>query len=467
MSVVKPVVSPHLEKAAQAIVASVGDKVGDPLLLAWMWPKIEHEIVGYGGHDDAPTFPGLHENGLTEHLAHLDRAARRQATDSAFAHLWAKTQSAPTTRKRLRAAPKRVAGRGTKRVVTSAVAAAPSAPTSLALLHAAPGSVSGEFNSLIPVVRKNVEGGVGGWAQVRERLFNKFGAAGNPGVAIPRINAYYGRLVPANFPPAPATTSGRDTPVHPVLKQKLDSAASLLQSKGLGAALKFGEIGGFSIRNNVNNPTELSNHSFGWAADLDPELNPNISKRNLPLDIIAALTGLDLYGPVSEALRTPRPFDACLPDVTRFTAASAALVDAFRTMANLKAAAGASIARATGHTLSTAQLDAAFAAAASGQAAVRQALTSAGLSTAQASAAAKWLVAAISLFAVKQTVRRPEVSGNAGTVARFGFCNLPTELIAALIASDGAKLNWLGAARSTKDFMHFDLLQADQPKLVG
>jgi hypothetical protein len=46
-------------------------------------------------------------------------------------------------------------------------------------------------------------------------------------------------------------------------------------------------------------------------------------------------------------------------------------------------------------------------------------------------------------------------------------CNLPAPLIAALIASDGAKLNWLGAARTTKDFMHFELLEADQPKLVG
>jgi hypothetical protein len=32
--------------------------------------------------------------------------------------------------------------------------------------------------------------------------------------------------------------------------------------------------------------------------------------------------------------------------------------------------------------------------------------------------------------------------------------------------ADGGKLNWLGAANSTKDFMHFDLFAADQPKLV-
>src|SRR5262249_23310417 len=145
------------------------------------------------------------------------------------------------------------------------------------------------------------------------------------------------------FPPTPASTKGRDTPAHPVLKAKLDRAVSLLQSKDLSAALKFGEIGGFDIRNNVNSPTELSNHSFGWAVDLDAELNPHIKKTHLPLAVIAGLTGLDLYGPVSQALRTPRPFDACLPDATLFTDASAALVDAFRTLANLKTAAGTAI----------------------------------------------------------------------------------------------------------------------------
>jgi len=250
-----------------------------------------------------------------------------------------------------------------------------------------------------------------------------------------------------------------------VLKQKLDRAASLLQ--GDPAALKFGDIGGFSIRNNANNAALLSNHSFGWAVDLDPELNPNISKANLPLAVIEALTGLDLYGPVSLALRVPRPFTACLPDVKQFTEASTALVGAYGTLATLKAAAGRSIARTTGHALNATQLDSLFAAAAQSQSALRQALVAASLSTTQAAAVSRWLLAAVQLFAVKQRVTEPAVTGNAGTVARFGFCNLSAELIAALVASDGGKLNWLGAALGTKDFMHFDLRDEDQPRLVG
>lgn len=446
-----PVTAPQLHDAVETLVNNVGAKVSDPDMLAWMWPKIEDEVVGHGGHDDAPGFPGLHASGLTESLAHLDRTARRQATDAAFAHLWARVQAKP-------------ARRGARKAV--AHDAVGTALASLESVSASgPGNSAAEFNSLNPAVRKGLEHGISDWATVRLRMFTKFGAAGNPAAAIPRINAYYGQLVPADFPPTPSSTSNRDTPVHPILKARLDRAAALLQGKNLASALKVGDVGGFSIRNNVNTPSELSNHSFGWAVDLDPELNPNIARQRLPLDVIAALSGLDLYGATNQALRTPRQFDACLPDVTLVTQSSAALVDAFRTLANLKASAGRAIARIAGITLTTDQIDTAFTAARQGQGPLRQALAAAGLPTQQGSAIAKWLLAAVNLFAVKQQVRNPEVLGNAGTVARFGFCNLQPALIAALIATDGGSLNWLGAAVKTKDFMHFDLRPADQAQL--
>jgi hypothetical protein len=316
-----PVAPPQLHAAVDALVGSVGDKVSDQHMLAWMWPKIEDEVVGHGGHDDALAFPGLHDSGIAESLAHLDRASRRQVTDAAFAHLWTRAQAKPGAGRARRA--------GARAALASVVPPLESLPAS------GPSNPAAEFNSLIPIVRAHVDGGIGGWSKVRLRMFKKFGADGNPAAAIPRINAYYGQLVPADFPPAPSATGGRDTPVHPVLKARLDSAAALLQGRNLAAALKVGDIGGFSIRNNVNTPSELSNHSFGWAVDLDPELNPNIAKTRLPLDVIEGLTGLDLFGPTNRALRTPRPFDACLPDATLFTQSSAALVDAFRTLANI------------------------------------------------------------------------------------------------------------------------------------
>ena len=100
-------------------------------------------------------------------------------------------------------------------------------------------------------------------------------------VAIPRINAYYAILTEANFPPVNGV-SGRKSPVHPNLKTKLDAAVTLLNAKGQSAVLgKLKSAGGFAIRKNANDASKLGDHSFGWALDLDPEFNPNISKSNV------------------------------------------------------------------------------------------------------------------------------------------------------------------------------------------
>jgi len=52
--------------------------------------------------------------------------------------------------------------------------------------------------------------------------------------------------------------------------------------------------------------------------------------------------------------------------------------------------------------------------------------------------------------------------GTAETIAAHGFINLPSELIAALVGSEGGGLKWLGSVFSgTKDFMHFELEKCD------
>ena len=53
---------------------------------------------------------------------------------------------------------------------------------------------------------------------------------------------------------------------------------------------------------------------------------------------------------------------------------------------------------------------------------------------------------------------------SAGSLAAHGFFNLPPELVAALVATDGGGLRWLGSHTGTKDYMHFEL--RDEPPLI-
>jgi hypothetical protein len=51
--------------------------------------------------------------------------------------------------------------------------------------------------------------------------------------------------------------------------------------------------------------------------------------------------------------------------------------------------------------------------------------------------------------------KKPQTPGNRGTIAANGYFNLPPELVAALIGTDGGGLTWLGVSK-VKDMMHFD-----------
>jgi hypothetical protein len=49
----------------------------------------------------------------------------------------------------------------------------------------------------------------------------------------------------------------------------------------------------------------------------------------------------------------------------------------------------------------------------------------------------------------------PNSYGTPGTIAAHGYLNLPPELVAALVGTDGSDLKWLGLCR-IKDMMHFE-----------
>ncbi|MER9133262.1 M15 family metallopeptidase [Mesorhizobium sp. M0768] len=421
-----------------AIVDAVTARVTNRETLVWLWPQLEKQMMAFDGHLKTTLFPGLDAPAVVALLETFEPA-----------------ELAAALRLALMTALERI---------TLPVEEAAGAITATISATASSADILSEWNQLSAFVRSNISDGFAGFQNIRGRLYTQFGAPGNPAKAIERVNAYYKQMVGAGLPKA-----SFKSPVHPDLKIRLAKAATLLAAKGAQPALNtIKSVGGFNIRPNVNSPGQLSNHSFGWAVDIDPEINPNIKKTNLPLAIIAAFTGVDLYGAESVQLRTPAPYDTLLPAATILSRANAAFVAAFATAAGLKDGMGTAVTRLCGATLPGSKLTTAYALATAVPAKLAELgtlLEGAGATPAKAKAAARVLADSADLFRKAAKVSAPKIIGIEASVARFGFFNLAPEAAAGLAASDGGGLRWLGAAVATKDYMHFELFGADQPKL--
>jgi len=120
------------------------------------------------------------------------------------------------------------------------------------------------------------EHGEPGFVMARTALLNKFGT-------LDAATKYYKALKPANFP-----DDTHKTPVHENLQKKLAAAKTLLTTKGWlkDVTDSIKKVGGFNVRENRKNTSVLSDHSFGWAVDIDAESNPffgedaNVQPRN-------------------------------------------------------------------------------------------------------------------------------------------------------------------------------------------
>lgn len=412
----------------EAIVAAITARVTDREALIWLWPRLEEQLTSYDGHLQTTLFPGFEAPAVTA----LPQALNRRELSA-------------TLRLALLTA--------LDRINPLEAAGSTSAADILA-----------EWNKLSAFVRNNISDGFSGFQNIRTRLYTQFGAPSNPAKAIDRVNAYYSQLSGAGFPKA-----SFKSPVHPALKTRLAKTVTLLTAKNALAALDpIKSVGGFNIRPNVNSPTQLSNHSFGWAVDIDPAINPNVKKTVLPLTIIAAFTGVDLYGAESATLRAGGPYDTLLPAAIVLSKANAAVVAAFANADGLKAAMGNAITRLAGVTLPAAKLANAHALATAvpaKQTDLATLLQGAGATPAKAKSTAKLLADAADLSRRAAKVGAPKIIGTDASVTRFGFFNLAPEVAAGLAASDGGSLRWLGASTGTKDYMHFELAAADQPKL--
>jgi hypothetical protein len=300
-------------------------KTTPELVLKQRWPKIRAWIVDqtFGGKkppvppDD---FPGLADPGITERLGALSKDDRK-AVASAVRDVLVSDVGSET-----------------------------------------PETYLEEFNRLDPAAQGNMEPGddpIVGYVAMREGLKATFGS-------IDALNKYFKTLVPPNFPPG-AKVRGQRTLVHPELKTALERATALLKSKdpklldavvasisdvetlgskdkdkgktkGKGKGKKGPKHGYWStnIRENRNQPTQIGNHSFGFAIDINADFNPNLP--DFPWDLVQRLTGFDVKGPDVASVRPGQGYDVALQAAQRFKDASDRYHAVFETEANLQKA---------------------------------------------------------------------------------------------------------------------------------
>jgi hypothetical protein len=172
-------------------------------------------------------------------------------------------------------------------------------------------------------VRGAIEGGLEGYKDIRQIFIDTFGS-------IARANTYYAGVRAMPF-------LGRNPTVHAsTLGAKLASAEQVLTDKGwrdeVAAALRT--AGGFNIRRNRNAPSRLSDHSFGWAVDLDDSLNPNLSGR-FPGRALMAATGTDVVTGAMDTVASGGSTADLLAPIEDIRAASETFKGAFTDEASL------------------------------------------------------------------------------------------------------------------------------------
>jgi hypothetical protein len=424
--------------AAEQIALAAASVAGDRQTLAWMWPQVLGDLHGRRNHAATYVLPGVNAGDLSAMIAGKKGWAIDVFAEQAFAIAW----------NRLRE----------KR---------PSAPRVIASKTAI-SSVADEWRQLTPFVRNNIgEGTLAEFTRIRLLLYTYFGATKDSTLAIKRINAYYGAFVSSVFLP-----NGSTMKLHAAMESRLNSTSVILKSKGeQGKLAKVRTIGGFNIRRNANNNKKLSNHSFGVACDLDPALNPNLpfspAERKLWDELVEFLTGVSPYGDESTRLRTPRSFGNSIADVRALCQASANFVAVNQSLTSLAEAARLGVKRMSGALITASDAAHLLSLAAPphpDEGELKATLIDLGVSAKKADKISDRLVYGRKVFALTQNPKlKPEITGNAATTAKFGFISLPAEVIAALAASDGGKLRWLGTATGTKDYMHFDFYDEERP----
>jgi hypothetical protein len=316
------------------------------------------------------------------------------------------------------------------------------------------------------------------WSLTRGALLATFGAF-EVGVesAIERANRYYAQFVTAEL------CEVKGNIVHPELAKRLRLATEKLKKtvssdehERIKATLS--KPGGFNIRPNQNALDRLSDHSFGWAVDLNASFNPNTS--NQLLRLVPAITGHSPFKAVDPPAKGDnwtlgRTYGEVLKEATALAESSRRYTEAFadekavaKTILKLANASRATEKLAALTDLETGPLVATVMTPNIKAEKLIPLLFGATTVTKARTAAAQRLLDVYSIykasFADGGGRLKASTPPSAGSLAAHGFFNLPPELVAALVADDGGGLRWLGSHAGTKDYMHFEL--REKPPLI-
>jgi hypothetical protein len=328
-----------------------------------------------------------------------------------------------------------------------------------------------------------------GWPQVKED------------VAYERAINYYTNVIKWT------TFMGHPVPVHPDLDVALKAAEQHLGNQ----SFPLKSLGGCNIRFNVNSPGRLSEHSYGWAIDINGDTSPNVKrlKHDSPrARMIEAITGIDVTEDAEgEVIDTDeQTSEEMLEEAERLALASERFVAAFKDEISL-AVAGQGIAEERGAPVGTAhEIGPLMFAAGDEQVkwwryepyepnkppgkrmrrdAAHQELARFIFPVDAGDETMPWdesvVRSTVDLLAYmtriyKATFARKTKRNKTGKVpatakdptdaqlAVHGFMSVPPELVAALTGTDAGNLRWLGMmSGQTKDYMHFELRH--RPKL--
>ncbi|MGB5951468.1 MAG: M15 family metallopeptidase, partial [Ornithinimicrobium sp.] len=204
--------------------------------------------------------------------------------------------------------------------------------------------IEGEWAALGGNLKSNIEGDLAGYVSVRTGLLNAFGDPSAPGPALAAASAYYDALVPANF--LAGESGGTGTLVHPMMHAALASAEQLMTDRGSHeqVAANVERYWSTNVRENRNSPSRLSQHSYGFAVDINPQNNPNLSS-SADKRFIQDMSGHDVFyagassrpSALSTRMRASTDTDDLQADAAAVNAASQAYQAVFADAASLRA----------------------------------------------------------------------------------------------------------------------------------